>query len=1244
MHTKSGQGHRAEREVNWGQKSNSGSDKRRDKFPSRGGSSNSQGGRGGRSNGNDRAAAPKNGGDVTCYCCGKKGHIKPDCPKRSEECRQCGKVGHLQTMCKSKSESGTSSGNHGQGEAGLSEEFDGFTCTVTIGSMEAMIGDAAAVKTKFSDIWLGDSGASHHIKSSSTSMINVTQCPPGTTIRQVQGTVDVEEWGSVLLQVDGSEGKRVIRLDETLIVPGIRVNLFSLQRLLDLGYNPVFGEVANKCIIKKVDAKGAATQVATMTVIKGRSTLDCEYFNSPRRSSGPAPQVDTFRVELDMQLLHRRMGHSGIDAMRKLLFKKLVRGIDSIKIEDLHPCDFCKQGKLPQGPHPVADISNKGTRLLDLVVVDLAGPNRPQTLGKKLYDMVIVDTFSQRFFVVLLARKSDAAGALMRWIPQAEVQTGRKLHRLRSDNGGEFLSADFTDWLSLRGVTQQTTPSYSPQSNGIAERANRTLQDKARTMLLESGLPGSLWGEIILTSCVLRNLSPTSSLFVTPLEMWTGRRPSVQRLRVVGCKVYSQFDKTERTGKFSAKSWIGVLVGYSVDTPGYRVWDPTTHKVWDVRAPDFDESVSGGWWRKPSVNMKPTWEGDEPLEFVYVEVPPAAPTEQPGAIVPVPPADDDGADDNGAGGPGGGGPGSGGPLDDVNEDDDDAPLAIEDAPAQHVPRMSQRENRGVPPLRLIEIMAAATEIDNGGAPATYQEALQGPEAKGWQIAFDAEVKSLNDNHVYTVVDRPLKKKVVKAKWVLRRKLLPGGKLDKLKARIVAKGFTQREGIDYDETFSPTVRFESVRLMVAAAAAAGMHTHQMDVTTAFLYASLEEEVYMELMEGMDGYGEPGKVARLWKAINGLKQASRMWNQHIDGVLASMGFVRLTGDHGVYVKWDGVNRVWLALYVDDLFLISLNLKNIIDSKKTLGADMKVKDLGVAQYLLGIELRRIQLGMKDGDILLVQEKYAMEILKQFNMVECKPSSTPLEPSVKLTVQDSPVDDLGKSRMEQHPYRQVVGKLMYLAVCTRPDICQAVSELSRFNSDPGKKHWDSAMRVLRYLKGTADVGLLYKKGESKDIWGYVDASHTSCPDSNKGRAAYVFMSGGAPVSWASKRVGNGSLSSCETEYMGLTLAAQEASFLGELQAEMYRDIGEKKAVVKCIDLLTDSQSAKSLAENPVYHGRSKHILAKWHFIRQRVTKRLIKLFDVRTESMGADMMTKAVGPSVLAVNMKLIGMHKCG
>ena len=292
-----------------------------------------------------------------------------------------------------------------------------------------------------------------------------------------------------------------------------------------------------------------------------------------------------------------------------------------------------------------------------------------------------------------------------------------------------------------------------------------------------------------------------------------------------------------------------------------------------------------------------------------------------------------------------------------------------------------------------------------------------------------------------------------------------------------------------------------------------------------------------MEGMEWYGTTGKVARLWRAIYGLKQASRMWNLHIDKILKEMGFFKLSDDHRVYYKWDGVNRVWLTLYVDDIFLLSKNLANINESKKTLGVGMKVKDLGVAQYLLGIELRRGKEGMEEGDIFMVQEKYVHDILRQFEMVGCKPISTPLEPGVKLSVVNSPGDDLGKLEMERFPYRQVVGKLMYLAVCTRPDIGQAISELSRFNSNPGLKHWESAMKVLRHLSGTAAVGLMFKRGASKDLWGYVDALHTSCPDTRKGGAAYVFISGGAPVSWACKRVGSALLSSCETEYMGLML-----------------------------------------------------------------------------------------------------------
>ena len=254
----------------------------------------------------------------------------------------------------------------------------------------------------------------------------------------MQGVVEVHEWGTVLLEVDGADGKRIIKLHQTLIVPNINSNLFSLQRVINHGFLPVYGEVDGKCVIKKINDDGGYSQVATMTVINGRATLDCRMVeNSGENMSG----VDSYsaKVELDMNLLHRQLGHSGNDAMQKLLIGGLVRGIDKVKVEALGGTDFCKTGKLAQKPHPTTVVNNKGVELLDLVVVDLAGPNKPQTLGGKIYDMVIVDTFSQRSFVKLLPKKSDAADVLMSWLPLVETLTSKKLKRPRSDNGGGSL-------------------------------------------------------------------------------------------------------------------------------------------------------------------------------------------------------------------------------------------------------------------------------------------------------------------------------------------------------------------------------------------------------------------------------------------------------------------------------------------------------------------------------------------------------------------------------------------------------------------------------------------------------------------------------------------------------------------------------------------------------------------------------------------------------------------------------------
>jgi hypothetical protein len=308
-----------------------------------------------------------------------------------------------------------------------------------------------------------------------------------------------------------------------------------------------------------------------------------------------------------------------------------------------------------------------------------------------------------------------------------------------------------------------------------------------------------------------------------------------------------------------------------------------------------------------------------------------------------------------------------------------------------------------------------------------------------------------------------------------------------------------------------------------------------------------------------------------------------------------------------------------------------------KSFLGNNFKMKDLGKLQFMLGLEVRR----MENGDIFLCQEKYARDMLAKFGMMDCKPVSSPFEPSLKLRMEDCPQSAEEIAAMSVYPYRAAIGSLLYLSGGSRPDLAAAVNTLCRYNNNPGLKHWEAVKRLFRYIRGTVGEGILYRRGVPTDIWGYVDASHNTCPDTCRGRGGFVFMSAGGAISWQSKFVGNQTLSSCETEYLAFTMAAQEASFLSQLQHELRGgEWAQQEVPTQVITLKTDSQSAKALVDNPVWHSRSKHILAKYHFIRDRVAIGEICLKWVSSENNGADMLTKHAPQSVLKRNKMLIGM----
>jgi len=300
------------------------------------------------------------------------------------------------------------------------------------------------------------------------------------------------------------------------------------------------------------------------------------------------------------------------------------------------------------------------------------------------------------------------------------------------------------------------------------------------------------------------------------------------------------------------------------------------------------------------------------------------------------------------------------------------------------------------------------------------------------------------------------------RWVFKTKTNQKGEIMKRKARLVVRGHTQRAGIDFDETYAPVTRYESIRTLLAAAVNKNMHVHQMDVTSAYVQGELNDEVYMEQPENYVQEGMESKVYKLLKPLYGLKQSGREWYNKVHKVITSEEGTRAAADLCVYTFGKDDRRVIVIIYVDDLILASKSIKELEFVKTQLKAEFKMVDLGAVQDVLGINIKREG---QTGSMFLSQKKYVQELLKKFSMDNAKTVSTPLEPNMKITKEMCPKTNAEYSQMKNRPYRELVGALNYLANATRPDIAFAASTLSRFCANPGKMHWILAKRVLRYI-----------------------------------------------------------------------------------------------------------------------------------------------------------------------------------
>lgn len=416
------------------------------------------------------------------------------------------------------------------------------------------------------------------------------------------------------------------------------------------------------------------------------------------------------------------------------------------------------------------------------------------------------------------------------------------------------------------------------------------------------------------------------------------------------------------------------------------------------------------------------------------------------------------------------------------------------------------------------------------------------------------------------------------------------------------------------------RLDTIRTILAVAAQSSWEVYQLDVKSAFLHGELKEDVYVTQPEGFLVKGEEEKVYKLKKALYGLKQAPRAWYSRIEAYFLKEDFERCPSEHTLFTKSKEGKFIIVSLYVDDLIFTGNDKRFCDEFKNSMMLEFEMTDLGKMKYFLGVEVKQCQ----DG-IFICQRKYAKEVLVRFGMEESNSVKNPIVPGTKLH------KDEGGERVDETMFKQLVGSLMYLTV-TRPDLMFGVCLLSRFMSSPRVSHWLAAKRILRYLKGTTRLGIFYRSGEKNmNLVGYTDSDYAGDLNDRRSTSGFAFLVAAGAVSWASKKQPVVALSTTEAEYIAAASCACQCVWLRRVLEKI--GFEEKtETVIKC-----DNSSAIQLSKHPVFHGKSKHIEVRFHYLRDLVNDGIVKLSYVPTEDQVADIFTK---PLKLEQFEKLRGM----
>ena len=1091
--------------------------------------------------------------------------------------------------------------------------------------------------------WVVDSGATLHCVSDRKLLTYTYDCKPVRIRVADNRVIESHAVGASILKMRDQHGRiHVITLHNVVYHPHFADNLLSVRRMWK--DNRISTKFKNTNFFK------------TVTGDKFQFAFNRQY------------KTETVHMaKLDPDILHSRFGHPHPERLRKMR----DRSINFPKTTEMsfnhRDCDACHKGGAKRKPFAKVR-STPFTYFGEQLQSDICGPF-PKSLEGFRYLLNIVDGFTNELTIYPLKTKesSEIRTCLDRFLKDNRAylpSDPRKPITWHTDNGGEFMSTDLNTFCEEFAIHRSFSVPYCPPQNAHAERMWGVILRSMRIMLAESGVHVSFWMYAARHACHLHNILPSSKLTgeKSPYEMKYQMKPDVDKLRVWGCQCWYFLPEHERTSKISARALPAVHLGRDYERNGYIVYVPDLNRITSAYHVSFQE--------RKFLTFTPIGIANKPKRIDALHDHADIPLYRDDNHETQPHRDSD-------------------PhiqpqhTTDESDEDDNAPEMCDD-PGCSLPKHDDKtphsyERRRSP--RLVDTptpdytsreyarsdfgshrtdgsqvvivedvnghsLVVRTEdiLTNIKTPDSYEEAIGSRYKPRWEESMNKEITDLIKNNTWEYVREdkiPKGHRITKSKWVYKIKLKRDNTIDRFKSRFVACGYSQIKGIDWDESFSATLRATSFRTLLAIAAGEKLTLEHFDISNAFTEADIDKLIFVAPPKGFVTRDTDGMrfVLKLKKALYGTKQASRMWQLTLrDYLVNKMGFKNSAADPCLFSRRDPDNSVILVgIYVDDLIVACSNDRKLEWFKKELSKRFRARHEGRLSYFLGVSIDQ----SKNFDVSIHQRSYIEKLVERFIPAKTPSKyfhahSMPCQPESFQRLTTAQSDD-ERDHMLHKPYLQLIGSLLYLSTMTRPDIAYHMSVLCSVMHDPSPESYYAAIDLLLYVSKTCDYTFTFsgrvdppsalesslhaQVRRNHGLVAYSDSSFRKPNSLGYSMFGYVVYLFGAPISFTSKRLKVVALSSAEAEYAAASYTCKELVFVRNILL----DLGLK--LDGPIVLAVDNQAAIAIAKNHGATKLTKHFDDAVHYFRDSVDRQRVVPTFVRTHAQRADGFTKPLG-----------------